>query len=153
MAEQPRDWDKELAEIDKLMGKGPAPSAPTAPRPASPAPAQARSLPAGPAPAAAVSRRTVAGAWARAIAGAILAGAMTQWPYSHACGGPLLVYSAAAFAVVVTGLWGAAATWRTRLAAAHILSLIVAGWGLGLVAAIVLPRIGYAVETMTWLCP
>lgn len=151
MTEQPRDWDKELAEIDKLMGK---PGAAPAPRPpALPAARSAASAPpSAPAPAAPVSRRTVTGAWARALAGALLAGAMTQWPYAHACGGPLLLYTLAAAAVVVTGVWGGMATWRSRLAAAHVLSLVVTGWGIGLVAAVVLPRIGYAAEPLAWWC-
>lgn len=151
MPEQPRDWDKELAEIDKLMGK---PGAAPAPRPAALPGGQgaAAPRPAAPAPPAAVSRRGITGAWARALAGAVLAGAMTQWPYAHACGGALLLYTLAAATVVVTGVWGGVATWRSRLAAAHVLSLVVTGWGIGLVAAVVLPRIGYAAEQLAWWC-
>lgn len=162
MTDQPRDWDKELAEIDKLMGKAPpATPAPAAPvkaipsgrAPASPAavggavPARATSA------AAPTSRRERIGTWSRAIAGAVLAGAMTQWPYAHGCGGGLILYSLAAGAVVVVGLWGAQASWRSRTALAHVLSLVITGWGLGLVASVVLPRIGYAAVAQAWLCP
>lgn len=161
MTDQPRDWDKELAEIDKLMGKAPPP-APAAATPAKAMPPGRGASPPAIAPAAGtparatpgpVSRRDRLGTWSRAIAGAVLAGAMTQWPYAHGCGGGLILYSLAAAAVVVVGLWGAAASWRSRSAAAHVLSLVVTGWGLGLVAAIVLPRIGYAAQSLAWLCP
>jgi len=151
MAEQPRDWDKELAEIDKLMGK---PAAPTT-RPAATPPARGGVVagPVAPAPVAVAGRRAVTGAWARVLVGAVLAGAMTQWPYAHGCGGPLLLYTFAAAAVVVAGVWGGLATWRSRLAAAHVLSLVVTGWGLALLASVILPRIGYAAEVLPWLCP
>lgn len=158
MTDAPRDWDKELAEIDKLMGKAPVP----APKPAA---APAARLPAGPAapaggapvaarpPTAGVSRRERLGTWSRALAGAVLAGAMTQWPYAHGCGGGLILYGLAAAAVIIVGVWGATASWRSRSAAAHLLSLVVTGWGIGLVASVVLPRIGYAAVAQTWLCP
>ena len=159
MNDEPRDWDKELAEIDKLMGKAPAP----APRPTAPPAAKAKAgavvpasapsaAPSRPAPVA-VSRRDIFGTWSRALAGAVLAGAMTQWPYAHGCGGGLILYGLAAAAVVMVGVWGATASWRSRSAAAHVLSLVVTGWGIGLVAAVVLPRIGYAAVTQGWLCP
>ncbi len=151
MTEQPRDWDKEMADIDRLIqasppapGRAPGPAQVPA-KPAAGKPPVARE----PAPA----RRAVAGTWARALAGAVLAGAMTQWPYAHGCGGGLLLYTLAAAAVTLAGGWGAVAAWRSRLAAAHILSLVVIGWGFGLLAAIVLPRIGYAAVAQTWLCP
>jgi len=159
MNDEPRDWDKELAEIDKLMGKAPAPaprpSPPSAPKGKAgvPAPAAAPAVaPSRPAPTG-VSRREMFGTWSRALAGAVLAGAMTQWPYAHGCGGGLILYGLAAAAVVMVGLWGATSSWRSRSAAAHILSLVVTGWGIGLVAAIVLPRIGYAAIAQSWLCP
>ncbi|MDZ4675531.1 MAG: hypothetical protein SGI84_13845 [Gemmatimonadota bacterium] len=161
MTDQSRDWDKELAEIDKLMGKAPAPAPappakaispgrPASPPAAAPGPGTPARATAGPV---AVSRRDRVGTWSRAIAGAVLAGAMTQWPYAHGCGGGLILYSLAAAAVVVVGIWGAAASWRSRSATAQILSLVITGWGIGLVAAVVLPRIGYAAVAQTWLCP
>lgn len=159
MNDEPRDWDKELAEIDKLMGKAPAPapkpSAPSVPKGKAGALAPAAAPPAAPSrpTPAGVSRREVFGTWSRALAGAVLAGAMTQWPYAHGCGGGLILYGLAAGAVVMVGLWGATASWRSRSAAAHVLSLVVTGWGVGLVAAVVLPRIGYAAVAQSWLCP
>lgn len=150
MTDQPRDWDKELAEIDKILAKGPV-----APPANAPVPKGIASGPPAPAPravAAPSNRSSVLGTWARALAGAVLAGAMTQWPYAHACGVPLLLYALAAGAVVVAGVWGASASWRSRIPAAHIVSLVVAGWGVGLLASVVLPRIGYAAEQLVWVC-
>lgn len=146
MADQPRDWDKELAEIDRLLAKAPTP----APRSDPPAVESRPSVPGAPPP---VSRRSVVGTWARVAAGVVLAAAMTQWPYTHACGVPLFLYTLAVGAVVVTGGWAAAASWRSRLAAAHVSALLVMAWGVGLLAAIVLPRIGYAAASLGWLCP
>jgi hypothetical protein len=156
MADERRDWDKELAEIDKLMGKAPPPAPPSAALPAARPKGAAHAPSAAPPVASAsrgVSRGTALGTWSRAIAGAVLAGAMTQWPYAHGCGGGLLLFTLAAGAVVVAGLWGAGASWRNRSAAAHVLSLVVTGWGIGLIAAVVLPRIGYAAIAQSWLCP
>lgn len=151
MTDQPRDWDKELAEIDKILAKGPV--APPANAPATKAAAGGPPAPAPRGAPVVANRRSVFGTWARALAGAVLAGAMTQWPYVHACGVPLLLYTLAAGAVFGVGVWAAVASWRSRIPAAHIVSLVVAGWGVGLLASVVLPRIGYAVEQLGWLCP
>ncbi len=149
MTDQPRDWDKELADIDRLLAKGPVAPPASAPVPRAPAGQPAQAPRAAPA---ALSRGSVLGTWAKALAGAVLAGAMTQWPYAHACGVPLLLYTLAAGAVFVVGVWGAAGSWRSRIPAAHIVSLVVAGWGVGLLASVVLPRIGYAAEQLVWVC-
>lgn len=144
----PRDWDKELAEIDKLIGKAPAPKPGVTP---------ARAPAGSPDPAArtAPPRRMggAGGTWLRVGLGAVLGGAMTQWPYAHGCGLGLYLYLGAASAVALTGLWGAVSAWRRQIAAAHVLALGVVVWGLVLVAGVVLPRTGYAAQTLTWLCP
>jgi hypothetical protein len=36
---------------------------------------------------------------------------------------------------------------------AHLLSQLLVIWGLVLAAAVVLPRVGYAKDAATWLCP
>jgi hypothetical protein len=150
MADPPRNWDKELAEIDRLLAKGgpvaraPAPAGSARPPAPSQGPPQAP-LPAG-------RRGSVLGTWLRALSGIVVAAAMTQWPYAHACGIPLLLYTGAAAAVVVAGGWGAVASWRSRIPAAHIVSLVAAGWGLGLLASVILPRIGYAAAQLSWWC-
>ncbi len=85
--------------------------------------------------------------------GALLGAAMTQWPYVHACGTALFLYLGAAGVVVMAGIWSAVSSWRRRMGQAHVVSLLVALWGGMLVAATVLPRIGYAARSATWWCP
>jgi hypothetical protein len=145
-----RNWDKELADIDKLMAKAPArpPALPgggdaPAPRPAA-APAPPRLAAEGP---------TLLGAWVRILLALVLAGAMTQWPYQHACGLPLMIYLGATGMTIVAGLWAAGATWKRRMGFLHTLALLTTLWGIGLAAAVVLPRTGYARQAATWWCP
>jgi len=145
----PRDWDKELAEIDKVMAKQPAP----VPAKAGATPPAARG---GQAPAAAPAPRaggTVIGTWFKVGMGALLAGAMTQWPYANACGIGLFIYLGATGVVVLAGLWGAVSSWNRRMGLAHTVSLLVTLWGLGMAATVTLPRIGYAKHAATWFCP
>lgn len=141
-----RDWDKELAEIDKVMAKAPAvPPSPPVRAPAAPAPANA--------PAAAPARAgTALGSWTKVLLGVVLASAMTQWPYQANCGTPLFLYTGAAAMVPVAGAWAGLATWRRRMGFAHLLSLLVIFWGAVLLAQIILPRIGYAKTVATWWC-
>lgn len=149
MAEQPRDWDKELAEIDRLIANQPAGAQPKpVPVPAgrAPAPADARALPP------AVPKGGRWPAWIRAILGLALAAAMTQWPYAHACGLGLMLYLGAAGVVVIAGVWTSVSGWRRRSAGAHMLGLLVTLAGLGLIALEVLPRIGYAKQAAVWMC-
>ncbi|MFZ5623449.1 MAG: hypothetical protein ACOY71_03325, partial [Gemmatimonadota bacterium] len=104
MSDQPRDWDKELAEIDKLLGQQPAPGAPAdkavgpAARPSAPGSGQ-RALP----PARAGAKEAI-GTWFRVVLGVLLAGAVWIWPYPNHCGLNLYLYLGAAVLVVVTGL-------------------------------------------------
>lgn len=76
--------------------------------------------------------------------GVLLGAAMPFWPYAHAWSWGLLIYLGAVQLVVVTGIWGAKLTWDARLPAAHTVSCGTAIWGLGLLAAEAVPRIGYA---------
>ncbi|HJS46549.1 MAG TPA: hypothetical protein VJ773_01080 [Gemmatimonadales bacterium] len=150
MPEKPRDWDRELADIDKLMGSEP-PALPTARRRDGEVAGQ---LPAGPQPAVPPSRRPASAwaAWLKAGLGALLAAAMTQWPYAHRCGLGTLLYLGAAGVVVVAGIWSAASSWRRRAATAHVIGLAVVLAGLALVALEVAPRVGYAKTTLPWMC-
>lgn len=140
MTEQPRDWDKELAAIDKVMARMPA----AAPEKA-PAEAPRR------APAAA-SRFGVLGTWLRVLLGAALAVGITQWPYPSACGVNLAVYGTVIFLVILAGAWSAVSSWRRQLGAAHVISIVVLLWGLVLAAREILPRVGYASESRSWSC-
>jgi hypothetical protein len=77
---------------------------------------------------------------------------MAGWPYTRTCGLPLLGYLGATVIVMVTGLWAATASWRYRIALAHVVALTVLLYGLTLVVAELLPRTGYAVNHATWAC-
>lgn len=146
MSPADRDWDKELAEIDKVMARSPAPSGP-APLPAAPGQApRALAAPAG-------GRKAVLWTWLEVILGGLLAAGMTQWPYANGCGISLFLYLGAAGLVVIAGLGGALSSWRRRMGLAHTLALLVMLSGLVLVAHEVLPRVGYARQALTWLCP
>lgn len=142
-----RDWDKELADIDKVIAKGgAAPMSGNAP--------VARSSPGGGGLAAGGGGRfAVATTWFRVVLGLLLAVGITQWPYANACGLNLAMYLGAIATVIVAGLWSSVSSWNRRLGFAHFLSLGVLLWGLVLAAREVLPRTGYARELRTWSCP
>ena len=140
MSDQPRDWDKELAAIDKAMARAPAP---TAGAPVATKPVESPAL---------VTRRAVLATWLRVLLGLVLAGAMTQWPYAHECGVELYFYLAAAFTVIVAGIWSGISSWYRRLGWAHTLSLMVALWGIFLAGREILPRVGYAKHIAYWVC-
>jgi len=140
MSDQPRDWDKELAAIDKAMARGPAPAA------GAPVATKGSAAPA------AVPKRAAVATWLRVLLGLTLAGAMTQWPYPHQCGVELYFYLAAAFTVIVAGVWSGISSWYRRLGWAHTLSLLVVLWGIFLASQQILPRIGYAKHLAYWVC-
>jgi hypothetical protein len=82
-----------------------------------------------------------------------VAGAVTfAWPYAHACGIPLYGYLAAAGGVVLVGLWGVAASWKSRMAMAHLLSLLATLTGAVLVTKAILDRSNYPKNVSTWSC-
>jgi len=146
----PRDWDKELAKIDKAIDRLPAGGAP-APAPAPPgAAAPARRVEAAPAPLSRGGRPLTT--WLRVLLVLTLAVAMPFWPYEHRCGVNLYLYLAAAGVLALAGVWGAVRSWQTRIGLAHVLSLFTVLLGLALGAAEVLPRIGYAAAHLAWTC-
>ena len=150
----PRDWDKELAEIDKLMAHPQAAQLPAkAGAPAQPAPRQSAGAAPPVAAGAPVSRKAIFATWLKVILAAVAAAAMTQWPYAHACGLGLFLYLGASGVIALAGVTSATSTWKRRMGLAHTVSLLVLLWGLGLAAAVVLPRIGYAKAAATWFCP
>jgi hypothetical protein len=150
-----RDWDKELADIDKIIAKTPPAQLaaqagggpPAAPPPGGP-PARGPSVSAAP-----VGRKAALSTWLRVLLGVALAAGMTQWPYFHACGPALFLYLGSSGVVVLAGLWGAVTSWRRRMGLAHTMSLLVLLTGLVLAASEVLPRIGYAKRAAVWFCP
>ncbi|HLB54391.1 MAG TPA: hypothetical protein VJK71_04735 [Gemmatimonadales bacterium] len=136
----PRDWEKEMAEIDRLIAKQPVVP------PARPA-VQPSSLPA------VRGRHAALTAWLRVLLGVAVAAGMTQWPYAHGCGFQLYLYLAAAGVVVLAGLWGMITSWKRRLALAHVVSLGVTLWGAALAGRVILDRTGYVKQPLSWICP
>jgi hypothetical protein len=89
-------------------------------------------------------RTAMFGAGARLILVFALFAALVVWPYANECGAGLFSYIGVEAVIVAGGLWVAATTWRYRLPKMHALSLLIVLVGLGLIAAEVLPRTGYA---------
>jgi hypothetical protein len=148
MTDQPRDWDRELADIDRLVAKqgGTAPG--TAP---GPAPVPARPQPSG-RPPAQVARRHVALTWFWVGLALALSAALAIWPYQRGCGLQLFFYLGAAGVTALVGLLGALASWSHRRGLAHILSLLVMLWAGAVALRETLPRVGYAKASRTWMC-
>jgi hypothetical protein len=146
-----KDWDKEMAKIDKQLESISDDALIT---PAAPAGAKA---PAAKEHVAEVKRTTSTfGVFARLVLVVALGLAMLVWPYGARCGTGLFAYLFASTMVVVGGVWSALWTWRHRSAQAHILSLLLVLWGVVLAAVEILPRTGYAAPSAahpaTWMC-
>lgn len=150
----PRDWDKEMADIDKLMAadKAPPPSA------GSSGGAVARSGGANPAPsvqrsAAVVSRpRDAFGVWLKVLLGALGGAALLYWPYGNSCGTMLYAYLVGVLAVAAAGIWSMRGAWAHRRGWALVMGMLVFLLGCGLAAAEILPRMGYAAVAHSWTC-
>jgi hypothetical protein len=136
------EWDKKMAEVDRAISRLPAKTRPESPKP----------VPEKPDASAPASLVRPLGVWVRVGLTAVLALALTQWPFAQACGLGLAAYLAAVGVVLVSGVWGAVSSWRLRLPKTHALALLTLLGGLTLVALEVLPRIGYAGATLTWTC-
>ena len=150
----PRNWDKELADIDKLMAANPAPSLSNVPAKAGEG--AGRSAPAAaPRSAGAVTTRPrdTFGIWLRAVLGILGATALAYWPYPKACGSWLYLYLAGVAAVAGIGGYTMRYAWTHRRGVAHVVGLLVLLAGLSLAALEILPRVGYAAVTRTWTCP
>jgi len=164
------DWDKELAKIDKQLAsisdEQLMASAQQAPAPAKGATSATKALPAvarsAPAASASASAAPSLGAgrpwvaWLKVTVAVTAAAGLMFWPWPARCGIPLVGFTAATGGVALLGLWSAVGTWRHRLGLAHVASLLVTMWGLGLGAREVLPRVGYAIPTIdrpaVWSC-
>lgn len=152
MTGPPRDWDKELAEIDKIIAKQPAPVA------GKPLPVPAGAPGAAPAPRSSAAAppargRAALSGWVRVLLGvAAAAGVAFAWPYAHRCGLPLYGYLAAGIGVLLAGIWGAVTSWKRRLPVAHFVALLVTLTGMLLVARVLLDRTSYPKLPATWSC-
>lgn len=89
-------------------------------------------------------RAAMIGGGARLILVFALFAALIIWPYERECGVRFFEYLGVEAVIVVGGLWVAFTTWRYRLPKMHTLSLLIILTGLVLIAAELLPRIGYA---------
>jgi len=145
MSEQPRNWDRELADIDKVIAKGSVPPAGgSAPSPAG----RGSGLPMG----APVSRRSVAVTWFWLLLAVALAAALPLWPYQRSCGLQLMFFMGAAGVTALVGVLAALASWASRRGFAHVVSLGVILWSAVIGLREVLPRVGYAKAARTWAC-
>lgn len=157
----PRDWDKELAEIDKLMApQGAEPRPPALSRaegsgrgdlvPAASAKDPARSE--DPRRLTAVARPRSATVWLVTLLGPIGAAGLLIWPYPKACGLSLGVYLVGLLAVWGASIWAMRTAWAAQRAVAMIIGVVTLVASLMLVALEVLPRVGYARDSLTWTC-
>jgi hypothetical protein len=148
-----RDWDKELAKIDKqLESVSDAQLFPDKAKPGSPPPVGASTVPVSPKVAA---DRAAARSWPailRLTLSVLLGVGIMFWPYENRCGGGLIAYLLAVSAVIASGVWSSVWTWRHNAARAHILSILLIAWGVMLGASEILPRVGYAKQVLTWSC-
>ena len=146
MTEQRRDWDREMADIDRVIAKqgSTPPGAPVPPaggRPAAPV-----------APGAPVRRRHVALTWFWVALALAMGVALLLWPYQRSCGLQLIFYLGAAGITALIALLGSLASWSHRRGLAHVLSLLVMVWAGFVALRDVLPRVGYAKTRLTWSC-
>lgn len=145
---QERDWDKELAEVDRLLNQLPThreeqASAAAAKRPQPTMRAEPAAAPGG----------GRVGTWARVALGLLLGIGMPLWPYDHTCGVKLFIYFGGVLVVVAAGMWSSLSSWKRRMGTAHVLSQLLVIWGLVLTAGVILPRTGFAKVPATWFCP
>jgi len=144
-----RNWDKELAKIDRQLES--VSDAALFPAPSKGAPPTAAAK-------VAEQRRTTStlGVFARLTLAVALGVAMLFWPYSARCGVGLAAYLGATAVVAVAGVWSAIWTWRHHAGRAHALALLLILWGLVLASLEILPRVGYATPTAEhpaiWAC-
>ena len=139
MTEQPRNWDKELSDIDKVIARQPAPASAPAPGAGkAPSPAQ---------------RRFVALTWFWTGLAIILAVALPLWPNDKSCGLRLVFYLGAALIALLMGVLGALANWSHRRGLAFLLSLVATLWAGVMAAREIMPRVGYAKQELQWTCP
>ena len=142
------DWNVELRKIEREYdGLPPLPS-PTVLRAQKAAEQRAREE--------AEHRVAVLAAGARLILVASLVAALFWWPYATDCGPDLAGFLGAQAMIVVGGVWTAVHAWRHRLATSHTIALVLVLIGIALVAAHVLPRLGYAtvvgIDATGWRC-
>jgi hypothetical protein len=138
MTEQPGDWDKKMADIDRAIAKQ---------QPAATGPIQTGS------PAAVPQRRFVALTWFWTVLALLLGVALLLWPFDKDCGIRLVFFLGAGTLAFFLGMVGAVTSWAHDRGLAHLLSLLVVVWAGIMVTREILPRVGYARESRDWTCP
>jgi hypothetical protein len=143
-----RDWDRELAKIDKQLESVsdeqlfPKTAAKTSPERQEIVEKQ--------------SRTSTLGVMMRPLLSVALGIGMIFWPYEARCGLGLMAYLLAVAVLIGAGAWSAVWAWRHRAGKAHVLSLLIIVWGTILGAQEILPRTGYAKPTLdhpsVWQC-
>lgn len=139
-----KNWDKELAKIDKQLES--VSDAQLFPEQKGASPAQKADV---------VADRAAVSSWPailRLTLSVLLGVGILFWPYANRCGIGLAGYLFAVAAVAGGGIWSAVWTWRHRTGRAHALSIMLLAWGLILAGSEVLPRIGYAKAALPWSC-
>ncbi len=99
-----------------------------------------------------VRKRSVALTWFWVALAVALGVALAVWPYQRACGLQLSFFLGAAAVTGIIALLGALASWSHRRGFAHVLSLLVILWAGFVAVREVLPRVGYARVSRTWMC-
>ena len=138
MSDQPRDWDRELANIDKAIAKQ---------QPAGTGPVQTGS------PSPTAPRRFVALTWFWTGLALLLAVALLLWPYDRNCGIRLVFFLGAGGLALLAAVIGALNSWAHHRGLAHLLAVSVLTWAGIMTVREVLPRVGYAKQSRTWMCP
>ena len=139
-----RDWDKELAKIDKQLES--VSDAQLFPEKKGASPAQKQQV---------AETRAATPSWpaiVRLVLSVALGVGVLFWPYANRCGLGLAGYLFVVIAVAGSGIWSAVWTWRHRAGRAHVLSILVIAWGLMLGATEILPRVDYAQKALPWNC-
>jgi hypothetical protein len=161
-----RDWEKELAAIDRQLASIPdealVPQAPPAAAPpaAGRQPVAAPRAQPAPGPVIVETRRrrwqSTVGLLLRLLLGIAAVVAVVMWPYEARCGLALAQYLAVVGVVGLAGLWTSIASWRHRAPLVHVLGLALLVTSGVFAAREVLPRVGYAMPTLehpaVWLC-
>ena len=139
-----KDWDKLMAKVDKQIES--ASDAQMFPEKPAATPAQKSAT---------TTARDTTKTWpaiVRLVLSSALGVGVLFWPYENRCGAGLYGYLAVVAIVAISGVWSAVWTWRHHTAKAHVLSMLLIVWGLVLGSAEVLPRTGYAKQTLPWAC-
>lgn len=144
MSSGSRDWDKELAKIDKQLES--ASDAQLFPQKPGASPQQQAQV---------AVQQAGAKSWPAILRlglSVALGVGILFWPYANRCGFGLAGYLLAVIAVAGSGIWSAVWTWRHHAGRAHALSILLLIWGLILGSMEILPRVGYAKQKLLWSC-